>query len=172
MATARIYQWPGDEIDTSAPPAAWATDTSGGSPPTNGLAAVQRFRGFDAGSDEAIGLVFLLPSNYASGGTLTFRFSSAAATSGNCIWKYAYALERPGTTDWDGVVYGTVSTTTVATHGTAGVATVVTIDLGVSGAAAGDVLHVLFGRDADNASDNLAGDAEFRAPWLLTFTVV
>lgn len=172
MGTARIIQWPGDEADTSAPPAAWATDTSGGSPPTNGLAVPQRFRGFDAGSDEAISLVYLLPSNYASGGTLSFRFASAAATSGNCIWKHAYALERPGTTDWDTIVYGTVSTSTVATSGTAGVAVSVSLTLGVSGAAAGDILHVFLGRDADNVSDTLAGDAEFRAPWLLTFSTV
>lgn len=172
MASARIFTWPGDETDTSAPPAAWATDTSGGSPPTNGLAVAQRFRGFDAASDEAIALTYQLPSNYSSGGTLSFRFSSAAATSGNCVWKYAYALERPGTTDQDTIVYGTVSTSTVATNGTAGVAANVSLDLGVSGAAVGDILHVFLGRDADNAADTLAGDAELRAPLLLTFNVV
>jgi hypothetical protein len=172
MATARVFQYPGQEIDTSAPPAAWATDTSGGSPPTNGLAVVKRFRGFDAASDEAIGFTLWLPSNYSSGGTLLFRFSSAAATSGNCVWKHAYGISRPGTTDYDGEVYGTVGTTTVATHATAGVEKTVSVDLGVTGAAAGDVLRVFFGRDADNVADTLAGDAEFHAPWQFTFSVV
>jgi len=172
MATTRIYLWPGDETDTSAPPAAWASDTSAGSPPTNGLAVPQRFRGFDAASDEAIALAVPLASNYSSGGAVSFRFASAAATSGNCVWKYAYVLERPGTTDWDGVVYGTVSTSTVATNGTAGVAATVSLTLGVVSAVAGDVLHVFLGRDADNGSDTLVGDAELRAPILVTYTSV
>ena len=172
MGTARIYLWPGDETDTSAPPAAWATDTSAGTPPTNGLAVPQRFRGFDAAADEALAYQIPLPSNYSSGGALTFRFASAAAVAGNCVWKHAYVIERPGTTDWDGVVYSAVSTSTVATNGTAGVAVSVALTLGVSGAAAGDILHVFLGRDADNAADTLAGDAEYRAPLLFTFTTV
>jgi hypothetical protein len=172
MATGRIIQWPGDETDTSAPPAAWATDTSGGAAPTNGVAVPQRFRGFDAATDESIALTYYLPTNYSSGGALLFRFASAAATSGNCVWKYAYAIERPGTTDQDTIVYGTVSTSTVATNGTAGVAANVSLTLGVSGAVAGDILHVFLGRDADNAADTLAGDAEFRAPWIFTYTTV
>ena len=172
MGTARVILTPGDDIDTSAPPAAWATDSSAGTPPSNGLATVTRFRGFDAASDEAIAFNIVLPSNYSSGGTVVFRFASAAATSGNCVWKYAYALERPGTTDWDGIVYGTVSTTTVATSATAGIATSVSVDLGVSGAAAGDILCIFLGRDADNGSDNLAGDAEFRAPWSVSWSTV
>lgn len=172
MGTGRHLFHPGDEVDTSAPPAAWATDTSGGSPPTNGLAVPVRFRGFDAASDEAIGYTFTLPSNYSSGGTVAFRFSSAAATSGNCVWKHAYALETVGTTDWDGIVYGAVSTSTVATSGTAGVAVAVSLTLGVTGAAAGNILHIFLGRDADNAADTLAGDAEYRASTLLTWTTV
>ena len=172
MGSARVLLWPGDDIDTSAPPAAWATDTSGGTPPSNGLATVTRFRGFDAASDEAIAFNIVLPSNYSSGGTVVFRFSSAAATSGDCVWKYAYALERPGTTDWDGIVYGTVSTSTQTTSATAGVAKSVSLDLGVSSAAAGDILCVFLGRDADNVADTLAGDAEFRAPWSVTWTTV
>lgn len=172
MGTGRHVFMPGDDIDTAAPPAAWATDTAGGAAPSNGDSAVLRFRGFDATTDESIAYSFPLPTNYSSGGTLVFRFASAAATSGNCVWKYAYALERPGTTDWDGVSYGTVLTSTVATNGTAGVATSVSADLGVTGAAAGDILHIYLGRDANNAADTLAGDAEYRAGSVFTWTTV
>lgn len=174
MATARIFQWFGDESDpASNAPAAVASEASGAAAPSNGHQLRRRIRGFDSATDEAIFLVFLLPSNYSSGGTLTFRFSSNA-TSGNVIWKTAYALSTLGTTDFDGIAFGTVTASAAqATPGTAGVEKSVSIDLGVSGAVAGQVLYVYLGRDADNASDTVnANDAELCEPWLLTFDVV
>jgi hypothetical protein len=171
--TARIYQWFGDESDPATnPPAAVAAEASGAAAPTNGQQLRRRIRGFDAGTDEGIFLVFVLPSNYSSGGTLTFQWS-ANATSGDVIWKTAYALATFGTTDFDGVAFGTVTAASAQTaSGTAGVEVSKTIDLGVTGATAGQRLYVYLGRDADNIADTMTGDAELVEPWLFTFTTV
>lgn len=175
MGTARIYQWAGDELfpASNAPGAgAWTTEASGASAPTNGQQLRRRFLPFDADTDEGVFFRFVLPSNYASGGTLTFRYSSNA-TSGAVVWKSAYALLVPGTTDFDGLAFGTVTAAAANTvPGTAGVEKSVSIDLGVSGATAGDVLFVYLGRDADDAGDTAASDAEFAEGWLLTFATV
>lgn len=176
MASARIYQWAGDEqfpATNAAGGGTWTTEASGAAAPTNGQQLRRRFLPYDPTTDEGAFFIYTLPSNYSSGGTLSFRWSSNA-TSGNVIWKTAYALETVGTTDFDGVAFGTVTAAAAsAANATAGVATSVSIDLGVTGATAGQVLYIYLGRDADNASDTVnANDAEFLEPWLLTFNVV
>jgi hypothetical protein len=173
MAIARHYQCFGDETDpASNAPAAAASEASGAAAPSNGQQLRRRFRGFDASTDEGIFLTFLLPSNYASGGTLTFRYS-ATATSGNVVWKTGWALSTPGTTDFDGVAIGTVTAAAAnAVPGTSGVEKTVAIDLGVTGAAVGDVLYVYLARDADHASDTATGDAELCEPWFLSHNIV
>jgi hypothetical protein len=173
MPTAKIYQWFGDESDpASNAPAAVASEASGAAAPSNGHQLRRRIRGFDAGTDEGTFLVFVLPTNYSSGGTLAFRYSSNA-TSGNVVWKTGYALATPGTTDFDGVAIGTVTAASpAAVPGTAGVEANVSIDLGVTGATAGQTLYVYLGRDADHASDTATGDAEWAEPWYLSISVV
>lgn len=173
MGTAKIYQWFGDETDpASNAPAAVASEASGAAAPTNGHQLRRRFRGFDSTTDEAVFLTFLLPANYASGGTLNFRYSSNA-TTGNVVWKTGYALSTPGTTDFDGVAIGTVTPATAnAVPGTAGVEKTVSIDLGVTGAVVGQVLYVYFGRDADHASDTATSDAEWCEPWYLSIETI
>lgn len=172
--TARILQWAGDEqfpATNAAGGGAWTTEASGAAAPTNGQQLRRRYLPFDPTTDEGVFFVYLIPSNYVSGGSLTFRWSSNA-TTGNVIWKTAYALSTPGTTDFDGVAFGTVTAASAqATSATAGIEVSKTIDLGISGATAGQVLYVYLGRDADNASDTMdANDAEFCEPWMLAFT--
>lgn len=174
MATARIFVWYGDETDPATnAPAAVASEASGAAAPTNGQQLRRRHRAFDSTTDEGIFLIFTLPSNYSSGGTLSFRWTTNA-TSGNVIWKTGYALSTVGTTDFDGLAIGTVTAAAAsAANATAGVETAVSIDLGVTGAVAGNILYVYLGRDADNASDTVnANDAELAEPILLTFTTV
>lgn len=172
MGTARVLQWFGDETDPASNAAvAVASEASGGAAPTNGQQLRRRIRTYDGATDQGLFFTVLLPSNYVSGGALTIRWSSNA-TSGNVVWKTAYALSTPGTTDFDAVVFGTVSTASAqATSGTAGVETSKTIDLGVSGAVAGQVLYIYLGRDADSATDTMsANTAELCEPWLISFT--
>lgn len=174
MGSAVIHGWFGDETDPATnAPAAVASEASGAAAPTNGQQLRRRIRGFDSATDEGLFFIYRLPSNYSSGGTLSFRWSSNA-TSGNVIWKTAYALATPGTTDFDGIAFGTVTAASAqATSGTAGVEVDKSIDLGITGAVAGQTLYVYLGRDADNASDTVnANDAELCEPWLLSFTTV
>ncbi len=172
--TARVYFRWGDEIDpaTNAPDtAATGTEASGAAAPTNGQQLRRKFRGFDSATDEGTFFVHVLPSNYVSGGSLTFDWSSNA-TSGNVIWKTGYALSTQGTTDFDGLAIGTVTAASAqACSATAGVEVTKTIDLGVTGATAGQKIYIYLGRDADNASDTVnANDAELAQPILFTYT--
>lgn len=174
MGTGRIYQWFGDETEPAANPfTAAAATSSAGAAPTNGVALRLRARTVDAATDQTIQLMFALPSNYASGGTLSFKFSGVS--SGNVIWKTAYALIHPASeatpTAWSAASFGTVSTTTAAAASNTGYMKEVSIDLGVTGAHGGDLLAVLLGRDADNVSDTAAA-CSFLEPWLLTYTTV
>lgn len=173
MATAKIYGWFGDETDpASNAPAAVSSEASGAAAPTNGHQLRRRIRGFDASTDEAIFLTFLLPANYSSGGTLVFRYSSNS-TSGAVVWKTAYALSTLGTTDFDGVAFGTVTSAAAnTTPSSAGIEKSVSIDLGVTGATVGQILYVYLGRDADNASDTLTTDAELCEPWYLSINTI
>lgn len=174
MATGRIWFWFGDETDPATnAPAAVASEASGASAPTNGQQLRRRHRAFDSSTDEGIFFKVVLPSNYSSGGTLTIIHTSNA-TSGNIIWKTAYALSTVGTTDFDGLAFGTVTAASAsATSGTAGVETSKAIDLGITGASAGMVLYIYLGRDADNASDTVnSNDAELCEPILFSYTAV
>lgn len=163
MGTAKFYLWPGDEFFPSTNAAgggAWSTENSGASAPTNGPILPREFLPFDASTDEGVFWLFRIPANYASGGTLAFDWTSNA-TTGNVIWKTAYALSTPGATDFDGLALGTVTPATAsATQGTAGVEKPQAIDLGITGAVAGQKLYVYLGRDADNVADTMSGDAE------------
>lgn len=175
MGTAKFYLWPGDEFFPSTNAAgggAWSTENSGASAPTNGQILPRKFLPFDASTDEGVFWLFRLPANYASGGTLTFDWSSNA-TTGNVVWKSAYVLSTPGTTDFDGLALGTVTAGSAsATHGTAGVEKTQTIDLGVTGATVGQKLYVYLGRDADNASDTMSGDAELSVGFFLSIETI
>jgi hypothetical protein len=173
MGSARHYGHFGDEVDpASNAPAAVVSEASGAAAPSNGQQLRRRFRGFDQTTDEGIFLTFVLPSNYSSGGTLTFRYSTSV-TSGNVVWKTGYALSTPGTTDFDGVAIGTITPATAsAVPASAGIEKSVSIDLGMTGATVGQVLYVYLGRDADHASDTAAADAELCEPWILTHTTV
>lgn len=173
MSTGRIYQWYGDETDPSTNPfVAVANEASGASAPTNGSIARRRIRTMDPTTDQTVQLWFPLDASYASGGTLNFQYSSNA-TTGNVIFKTAWGLIVPGTTDFDVFAYGTVTPSAASTvPGTAGVYKAVAIDLAVTGATVGSILGVMFGRDADNAGDTCASTAELVEPWYLSFTTL
>lgn len=177
MGTGRLYQAFGDEVDTSSAPSAVTTVSSAGAAPTNGTVVPFRVRDFDAATDESIALSFWLPSNYSSGGTLNITWLCTGATSGNVVWKTAFLLVHPASegapTDLDAASYGTVtSSSALAVPGTAGQTKQSALDLAVTGAHAGDVLEVFFGRDANNASDTAAADVRLKDKWYLSFTTV
>ena len=131
MGSARVFSWFGDETDPATNPAgAVATASSAGAAPTNGPLLRAETRSFDFATDQTLQFDYLLPSNYVSGGTLTFQYSTAA-TSGNVIFKTAYVLLNPGTTDWDVASFGTVTSAAAnAVPATAGIRKTVALDLG------------------------------------------
>lgn len=177
MATGRLFQAFGAESDPAAnAPSTAAATASSGSAPTNGSQLRFRTRDFDPTTDETLHLAFWLPSNYSTGGTLNISWLTAA-TSGNVVWKTAWVLIHPSSegtpTDLDAASFGTVTAqTAAATPGTAGYVKQSALDLAVTGAHAGDLLRVMLGRDADNASDTCANDARLVEPWYLSFTTV
>lgn len=177
MGTGRILQYFGDEIAPSTnPPGAVSSADSSATAPTNGAKVARRWRPFDPTTDQTMQLNYLLPSNYSSGGSITFEWSVGTNT-GNVVWKYAYCLiHKSGEgspTVITSTVFGTVGTTTVAAAATNDLAKATTIDLGVTGAHAGDTLAVMLGRDADNAADTInAFSIAFIEPWLFTYTTV
>lgn len=176
MATGRIYQHFGDETDPATnAPAAVASTASSTAAVTNGPQLRFRSRDFDATTDESIMLYFQLPSNYLSGGALNIEWISTN-TSNAVVWKTAWVLIHPSSegspTDLDAAVFGTVTSASAATvPSTAGQVKQTSIDLGVTGAHANDLLVVMLGRDANHGSDTNTVDAKLLEPWLLTFTV-
>lgn len=177
MATARILLWYGNETDPATnAPAAVASTASSASAPTNGQQLRFRSRDFDAGTDEGLFFYFALPSNYSSGGTLNLNWLTTV-TSGNCVWKTGFVVVHPSSegtpTDLDAAAIGTVTAATAAAApGTAGYVKQTSIDLGVTGGHASDLLVVYLGRDADNASDTIAADVKLLEPITFTYTTV
>lgn len=177
MPTGIVYGWFGNETDpASNAPAAVASTASSVAAPTNGQQLRFRSRDFDSATDEGIFFYCQFPSSYSSGGTLNLNWLTTV-TSGNVVWKTAYALVHPASegspTDLDAAVFGTVtSQTAVAVPGTAGYVKQSSFDLGISGAHAGDLLVVYLARDADAASDTAAADIKLLEPWSVSFTTV
>lgn len=177
MGTARIIQHFGDETNPATnAPAAVASTASSASAPTNGQQLRFRSRDFDQSTDEGVFFYFWLPSNYSSGGTLGVEWLSTF-TSGNVVWKHGFVVVHPSAegspTDLDAAAIGTVTAASAeAVPGTAGRVKQSTFDLAVTGAHAGDLLVVYFGRDADNVFDTVAGDVKLLEPWYLSFTTV
>jgi len=101
---------------------------------------------------------FPLPTDWT--GTLSLRvFWFSTTTTGNVVWQVATACRADGETL--NPSFNTANTVTDATQGTTvweNSATISTIT--TTGCAAGEVLHLKFGRDPANGSDTMAGDAE------------
>ena len=120
---------------------------------------------FDASTDEIIHKRFRLPTDYSSGATLKLQFSMASATSGNVVWAAeVWAITPADAADSDTTSYDTANSVTEAVPGTAGYLDEASITLtNADSMAAGDLVTIRIRRDADNASDTAAGDAELRA---------
>lgn len=177
MATGRILLFFGDATDpASNAPAAVASTASSASAPTNGHQLRFRSRDFDQSTDEGLFWYIALPSNYSSGGTVNFSWLTTV-TSGNVVWKSGFVVVHPSSegtpTDLDAAAIGTVTAASaVAVPGTAGYVKQTSIDVGVTGAHASDLLVVYLGRDADDASDTAAADVKLLEPTSFTYTTV
>lgn len=111
----------------------------------------------DGTTDEHWMWAFILPGDYASGGTIRAILESVNTTAGNVILKAAVASSTDGSTDMDSgnTIFDTVTVS-------AAIANPTTVGLTVSGTVtltgsytANRLVIVMVGRDADNASDTL-----------------
>ena len=115
----------------------------------------------DPTTDEHWLYSFMMPFNYASGGTLRGTIKSAA-TSGNVIMKAGQVSIIVSSTATNAAVYAAADlSSAIAIAGTAGQEVQFTITLTMTNAAAGRHILIFGGRDADNASDTVnANDVE------------
>ncbi len=116
---------------------------------------------FDAGTDEMMTFSFQMPQEYASGGTLRIKWTTSVTTSTAVIWAAKVSAVTAGDADTRAEhassTAATVSSNTNTTE--AGREAEATITLNMDSAAAGDMIDIVFYRDADNGSDSLAVDA-------------
>jgi hypothetical protein len=114
---------------------------------------------FDATTDESAQVTLMLPSDFSASGILDAIVKwEAAAITGSVVWGIQTSCVADAETD--DPAWNTASTVMDAVKGT----TYQTNDAAISditktGCAAGELLHLKFYRDADNGSDDMAGDA-------------
>jgi len=121
--------------------------------------------GFDATTAESLCFGGNLPANFVSGCTIRGNlYFGGAQDSKYCVMRAAAIVVSPGDAidvmGLDPVNIGTGwQSTTVAVAGTAGYVDTFEITLTLSGAAAGDVFFLIFGRNPADGSDDAGGDA-------------
>jgi hypothetical protein len=118
---------------------------------------------FDAAIDEHLWWQFRMPSDYASGGTAKLLWMTNTASSNSVVWGARLGAVTPADADTP-VEHASAAASTTTTAGNATEArrlieTSITL-ANLDSVAAADLVFLLVYRDADNASDNLAADAE------------
>ena len=120
---------------------------------------------FDDTTDEFADFYVELPRLYGGNGlTFTIKWLSAAATSGVCIWQLAVRrVEDDGedlTSTDHAYAFNTVAATTASAAGELDCSDITFTDgSDMDSWAVGEVAILRFGRDANNGSDTLSGDA-------------
>ena len=130
---------------------------SSGTPPSNGPDLFFTELLFDGATDEHVVFGFRMPADYSSGGTLKVQWKRASGTgAANVVVKAAVAAITPGAAEVpNSKSFNTVATTTTAAGTTAQAVVESDITLTMDSAAAGDMVWIMLGRDADNGADTL-----------------
>ena len=157
-------------IVNSIPPAANRADPgirAGGSTPAENWPILA----FDASSDEYWDFLCAL-EGYESGGlTIELPWMAATATSGDCIWGLAIRALPDDTEDLDtshSYSFNTVTATAASVSGELSYDTITFTDgADMDSLAEGARFMLRCFRDADNASDNMAGDAQLLWPAII-----
>lgn len=144
---------------------------------SNGAPAIQRFQGteanpkkhflaaaFDAAADEHLTWSFRMPGNYASGGVVTGQFmTNDTGASESAVWGARLGAVTAADADTPVEHAAAAASTTTADINTTEARRMVDFSItlaNLDSVAAGDWVHIIFYRDADNASDDLTSDAE------------
>lgn len=144
--------------------------TSTGTPPSNAGTLTYNTINFSSDtSDERAIWSVPVPPSYLSTPTLTVLWGSTA-TSGNHVLVAGLGPSVTGTTDADASSFtASDSSGAVAVPATAGIDKATTISLTATNVAAGAMVAVFVGRDADSGSDTASGTLKVRGAYL-TFT--
>jgi len=123
---------------------------------------------FDAATDEHIDFRGHMPDHYAGGGlTLKISFASSSATSGNAVITAAFKSITDDADDLDTKAFAAANSVTKATASAAGEEAVATITFtdgaDMDSVAGNEDFYLRISRDANNGSDTLSGDMEFRS---------
>lgn len=116
---------------------------------------------FDSATDECRSVTFKVPSDVASGSTITFRaLWYSTATSGDVMWDFRHTSGDTEGESWDDSLTTEVAAADTV-QGTTKLITVTTWTETLTnlGWAANDLVTGVFCRDANNGSDTMSADA-------------
>lgn len=144
---------------------------SAGIPPSSSFAPLIRrnnhlLAAYDAAADENLDFEGVLPRHYAGGGlTITLVWMAATATSGNVIWNAQIERHSDDDIDLDSDSFSAANASSaVAAPSVSGEVSYDTITFtdgaDMDSLVAGESFRLRITRDADNASDTMAGDAQ------------
>jgi hypothetical protein len=142
--------------DNEAPSANFATIDSRNSNPC---------LDFDAAADEIAVFSSVLPRSYAGGGiTVYLHYAMTSATTGNVVLTGAFERIGDGQQDIDSDGFASAKSVTQAVPATSGHVDIANIAFTngaeIDSIAVGEKFRLKITRDADNVSDDAAGDLE------------
>lgn len=120
---------------------------------------------FDAAADESAIFGGVLPRHYAGGGiTVRLGWLASSATTGDVVWNAAIERHDDDVTDLDADSFAAAQAATATTASASGETQYTDIAFTdgaqMDSVAAGESFRLKITRDADHASDTMAGDAE------------
>jgi hypothetical protein len=125
---------------------------------------------FDDTTDEGRKTTIRVPTEINTSGTVTFGivWFSRTATTGNAVWDMRYQQTGTSGESWDQALI-TKPFAPSAVQGTTNQMSIATTNVTVStlGWAPGDMIDLMWLRDANNGLDTLVGDAEVRNVYVL-----
>lgn len=163
MGTGYRQLFPGERIDTNETENNAAIPqmvVSSGTPPSNAPKLAFQELSFNGTTDQHVIFPVIL-FDYVSGGTLKWNGRRASGTgAADVVMKGAVAAITAGAAEIPSAkIFNTVATGTTAVGTTAQALVTGSITLTMDSAATGDDIYIMFGRDANNASDTLDGVA-------------
>ena len=119
---------------------------------------------FDAATDESARFGGVMPRNYGGGGvTVTLIWMASTATSGAVVWNVSWERHADDAFDLDSDGFAAVNAATDTAANVSGEVSYPTIAFtdgaDMDSVAVGESFRLNVTRDADNGSDDMAGDA-------------
>ena len=152
---------PTDGTGTGNDPALASISVSTGTQTTNSPKVTALTWVFGATTDSHICVGFRMPQNYGSGGTVYLHAmcTTSQGAAAEVIWKSALAAVTPDAGEsLSTKVYGTVATgSAVFINLAAGNVVSASVTPGLDSVAAGDMVTLFVGRDADHTMDDAIG---------------